>query len=81
MVNRLMRRTLWPKPVRTGAAVRLEDRFQHDLGRHLRHPISDRGISQRPFAAMALGNHHEQDRLPMFAAGYLSHSQQVSASH
>jgi hypothetical protein len=37
------RRPLRPKPIRTRHKVRLENRFQHDLGRLLGHPVPHRG--------------------------------------
>jgi hypothetical protein len=54
---------LRPKPVRRGAEVGLEDRFQHEGGRHLRDPIPYRWNTQRPLPAIALGDVSPQDRL------------------
>ena len=45
------RRPLRPKPIRAGQKIRLENRFQHDLGRRLGHPVPHRGNPQRPLTA------------------------------
>jgi hypothetical protein len=47
-LHRLRGRPLQPKPIRTRHKVRLENRFQHDLGRRLGHPIPHRRNPQRP---------------------------------
>ena len=61
--QRLRRAPLRPKPIRRGAEVRLEDRLQHQLRRHLRHSVSDGGNAERPLSAVGLGNVPPQDRL------------------
>src|SRR5258705_2384189 len=47
-LHRRCGRPLRPKPIRARHEVRLEDRFQHDLGRRLGHPVPNRGNPQRP---------------------------------
>ena len=41
-----------PEPIRARQEIRLEDRFQHELDRLLRHPVPHRGYPQRPLAAL-----------------------------
>ena len=43
--------------------VRLEDRLQHQLRRHLHHPVPDRRDPQRPLPAVALRDVPAQDQL------------------
>ena len=62
-LQRLRRAPLRPKPIRRGTEVRLEDRLQHQLRRHLRDSVSDGGDAERPLAAVSLGNVSPQDRL------------------
>jgi site-specific DNA recombinase len=50
-LHRLSGRPFRPKPIRARQKVRLENRFQHDLGRLLGHPVSHRGNAQRPLTA------------------------------
>lgn len=52
-----------PKSVLLRNKVRLEDRPQHQQRRRLRHPISARRNSQRPLAALVLGDPHTQKGL------------------
>ncbi len=47
-LHRRRGRPFRPKPIRARRKVRLEDRFQHDLGRRLGHPVPHRGNPQRP---------------------------------
>ena len=42
-LHRLCGRPLRPKPIRARHEIRLEDRFQHQLGRRLGHPVAHRG--------------------------------------
>ena len=56
------RRPLRPKPIRAGQKVRLENRFQHDLGRRLGHPVPHRGNPQRPRTALWFRNLHPTRR-------------------
>ncbi len=44
------------KPVRARMEVRLENRFQHERRRHLRHSVSDRRDAQRPLSSVYLRN-------------------------
>ncbi len=43
-----------PKPIRTRQKIRLEDGFQHQLHRHLRHPVPNRRDPQRPLPSIGL---------------------------
>ena len=43
--------------------VRLEDRFQHQLGGGLNHPIPDRRDAERAFAAARLRDRHPPNRI------------------
>lgn len=52
-----------PKSVLLRRQIRLEDRSQHQQHRRLYHPISDRRNSQRPLAALVLGDPHTQKGL------------------
>jgi hypothetical protein len=47
-----------PEPIRARFEVRLEDRLQHQLGRHLYHPVSHRRDAQGPHLAVCLGDVH-----------------------
>jgi hypothetical protein len=44
--------------VRTRLEVRLEDRLQHQLGRHLHHPVAHRRDAQGPLSSVCLGDVH-----------------------
>src|SRR5215472_15218151 len=52
------------RPIAVSAVleVRLEDRFQHQLGGGLNHPIPDRRDAERAFAAPRLRDHHPPHR-------------------
>ena len=45
-----------PKAVRARLKVRLENRFQHERRRHLRHSVPDRGNPQGPLPSVSLRN-------------------------
>jgi hypothetical protein len=50
-LHRRRGRPLRPKPIPARQKIRLENRFQHDLGRRLDHPVPHRGNPQRPLTA------------------------------
>jgi site-specific DNA recombinase len=50
--HRLRRGPARPKPIRDWQEVGLKDRFQHQPGRLLRHPVADRRYPQRPSATI-----------------------------
>jgi len=50
--HRLRRGPPRPEPERSISEIRLENGFQHQLGRLLHHPVADRGYPQRPPAAI-----------------------------
>ena len=55
-------RPLRPKPIRARRKIRLENRFQHDLGRRLGHPVPHRRDPQRPLTASWLRDLHPTRR-------------------
>jgi DNA invertase Pin-like site-specific DNA recombinase len=61
-LHRLCGRPLRPKPIRARHEIRLEDRFQHQLGRRLGHPVSHRGYPQRPLTASWFRDLHAPGR-------------------
>ena len=61
--QRLRRAPPRPKAIRRGAEICLEDRLQHDRGRHLHHPVSHRRNAERPLPAIGLRDVSPQDRL------------------
>jgi site-specific DNA recombinase len=56
------RRPFRPKPIRARHKVRLENRFQHELGRRLDYPVSHRGNPQRPLTALWFRDLHPTRR-------------------
>ena len=54
-LQRLLRTASWPEPVRARREVRLVDRLQHQLGRHLHHPVLHRRDAQGPLRPVCLG--------------------------
>jgi hypothetical protein len=54
-LQRLLRTAPGPEPVRARREVRLADRLEHQLGRHLHHPILHRGDAQGPLGPVCLG--------------------------
>ena len=60
--HRHRRRPLRPKPIRARHEVRLENRFQHELGRLLGHPVAHRGNPQRPLTALWFRDLHPTRR-------------------
>jgi len=57
------RAPLGPVPVGAVLQVRLEDRFQHQLGGGLDDPVPDGGNAKRPLPAAGFGNHRPPHRL------------------
>src|SRR5512147_1090604 len=53
-LERHRRAPLRTEAVRDGQKVRLEDRLQHELRRHLRHPVPHRRDPQRPLPSIGL---------------------------
>ena len=51
-----------PVTIGTILEIRLEDRFQYELGGSLNHPIPDCGDAQRAFATSRLRDHHPPHR-------------------
>ena len=49
-------------PYEHGSEIRLEDRFQHDLGRLLGHPVTHGRNAQRPLAALRFRDVHAPGR-------------------
>jgi site-specific DNA recombinase len=60
--HRHHRRPPRPEPERARKEIRLEHRLQHDLGRLLRHPVTDRRDAQRPLAAIRFRDVHAPGR-------------------
>ncbi len=58
----LRRAALWPKPIRRGPEVGLEDGRQHERRGHLHHPVSNRGNAERPLPAVRLRDVSPPDR-------------------
>ena len=57
--NRIVRAPTRPVSIRRLVEVRFEDRFDHQLGCGLHHPIPDGGYPERPLAhAAGLRDHH-----------------------
>src|SRR5205085_12659734 len=54
-LERRRRAAPWPKPVRARQEVRLEDGLEHQLGRHLHHPVLHRRDAQWPLSSVRLG--------------------------
>jgi hypothetical protein len=50
-------------PISAILEVRLENRFQHNLGGGLRHPVPNRRDAKRTFAATRLRDHHPPHRI------------------
>ena len=61
-LHRLHSRPLRPEPVRARREVRLEEGFQHDLGRLLGHPVTNRRNAERPLAAIGFRDVHAPGR-------------------
>ena len=61
-LHRLRGRPLRPEPVRARREVRLEEGFQHDLGRLLGHPVTNRRNAERPLAAIGFRDVHAPGR-------------------
>jgi hypothetical protein len=60
--HRLRGRPLRPEPVRARQEIRLEEGFQHDLGRLPGHPVTHRRNAERPLAAIGLRDVHAPGR-------------------
>ena len=61
-LERHRRTLLRPEAVRARKEIRLEDRLQHELRRHLHHSVSHRRDAQRPLLAVGLRNVPTQHR-------------------
>ena len=60
---------LRPKPIRLRKKVRLEDRLQYQLDRHLDHPVPHRRDTQRPLPSICLGDVPAQHHLRPILSG------------
>jgi len=60
--HRLRGRPPRPEPVRARREIRLENRLQHDLGRLLGHPVTNRRNAKRPRAALRFRDVHAPGR-------------------
>ena len=61
-LDRVGRTATGPVAIGSIVEIRLEDRFQHELGGGLNHPIPYRRDAQRPFTAPWLRDHHPPHR-------------------
>ena len=61
-LDRVGRTTCGPIAIGTVLEVRLEDRFQNELGGGLNHPIPDRRDAERAFSTPRLRDHHPPHR-------------------
>ena len=62
-LDRILRAPLRPVAIGMRIEVRLKDRFQHQLGGGLHHPVPDGRDAERPLAAAGLRDHHPPHRL------------------